>query len=225
MRFRRVNGRFTLIELLVVLAIISVLAAMLLPSLQQARGGARQAACLSNLRQLGLSNTMWLQDHNGAFTTRSVYAYGLTVLNYGPSFLWSLIQGDYLAGDKRPWPGPGALPKVARCGSNLDASLMIEGVGDDGRSYYMANNSLMTPIESGYTFDPGGHWAFNESQVGTAPEKLVVLCDYIIHDSGYYYCHQGKLNFMFFDNHAASLVPNPMGIFWQGNNTYTFEAR
>jgi len=45
---------FTLVELLVVLAIIAVLAALLVPSLAQAKARAKAAACVSNLRQLGL---------------------------------------------------------------------------------------------------------------------------------------------------------------------------
>src|SRR5579871_3515415 len=64
---RSASRAFTLIELLVVIAIIAILAALLFPVFATARAKARQAVCTSNLRQIGLSIDMYMQDNDGLY--------------------------------------------------------------------------------------------------------------------------------------------------------------
>lgn len=63
----RSRSAFTLVELLVVIGIIALLIGILLPSLSRAREQANSAACLSNLRQLGLAMIQYTNEHKGWF--------------------------------------------------------------------------------------------------------------------------------------------------------------
>lgn len=62
-RVLRAGRGFTLIELLVVIAIIAILAAILFPVFAQVRERGRSAACLSNLKQLGIGFRMYADDN------------------------------------------------------------------------------------------------------------------------------------------------------------------
>jgi prepilin-type N-terminal cleavage/methylation domain-containing protein/prepilin-type processing-associated H-X9-DG protein len=81
---------FTLIELLVVIAIIAILAAILFPVFARARENARRASCQSNLKQLGLSIAMYMQDYDETYMCHEVKPASGTV--YWPIFLQPYVQ-------------------------------------------------------------------------------------------------------------------------------------
>lgn len=75
---RALRFGFTLIELLVVITIIALIAAILFPVFGRARENARRSSCLSNMKQIGLASTQYLQDYDGMFPLQ----WNSTINNY-----------------------------------------------------------------------------------------------------------------------------------------------
>jgi len=219
---------FTLIELLVVIAIISLLVSILLPSLSRAKELARQAACLSNLKQNLLATIYYADDHDGWCHA----AWG----NYGhldgDNFTWfcTMIRLGYVTGTTN---GIGTQllrsaprPPVSDCPS-WPARIMWYGYGmrmsgGGGRGPYGTGyyHILGDPITGKRAYGDGGDsWTFD-----LWPSTFVLYAD-SIHDTTYkqtYYFyddeggwhtnrihlrHFGRANAAMIDGHVESLDP------------------
>jgi prepilin-type N-terminal cleavage/methylation domain-containing protein/prepilin-type processing-associated H-X9-DG protein len=108
MRHRRPHSSgFTLIELLVVIAIIAILAAILFPVFAQAREKARGAACLSNMKQIGLATMMYAQDHDDYLP----YGYAYTWPGQKELYWWQDLCRPYVK-NEAVYTCPSASPHI-----------------------------------------------------------------------------------------------------------------
>ena len=147
-RFAGIIRAFTLIELLFVMAIIGVLAALLLPVLNQGKARAQRIQCVSNLRQAGLAFHSFAHDHNGRFPMQ-------ISTNAGGSM--ELVQAAYkLSGEFyfafrhfQALSGELVTPKVVICpaDSRLPAASFTT-LSNDNLSYFVGANADLAQANS-----------------------------------------------------------------------------
>jgi prepilin-type N-terminal cleavage/methylation domain-containing protein len=135
---RRNQQGFTLIELLVVIAIIAILAGMLLPALSKAKAKGQRTACLSNMRQVGLALTMYVEDHNGNMPpiTRAVVNFALPqapdnflkvlLPHVGSSASTNAATPVYACPTLKPCPNPLYRPTRQSDSGNLANALVLQ---------------------------------------------------------------------------------------------------
>ncbi len=92
-RSGQANIAFTLIELLVVVAIVSILAALLLPALKQARESVKSVACMNNLKQLYTGFALYAEDNDGGVPPYLDYFYYLSKRYLGSSETYAGANG------------------------------------------------------------------------------------------------------------------------------------
>ena len=125
----RVSG-FTLIELLVVIAIIAILAALLLPALARAKEKTHIANCLSNLKQLGMTSTMYTGDNQEQFP------YSGREWPQMPFVDLLKLYDPYISTNNRGF---------FRCPADRGRGFNIEWVVQNGSAFGITTNQLLFP--------------------------------------------------------------------------------
>jgi len=127
---------FTLIEMLMVIAIISILASILSPSLHQALAAARQTSCSNNEMQIGMTMAIYASDNNNYFPA-AYTGYGAdpengqwTEFNWQRS-LWPLLQGNLNENPYSPY-NPNMMSSVLFCPSEI---VSVTGVSERANYY------------------------------------------------------------------------------------------
>ena len=234
------SGRsgFTLIELLVVIAIIAILAAILFPVFAQARAKARQATCTSNLKQIGIAISMYVQDYDetyppvdydvpgvGRFTWyRYVEPYvkaGITSDSKNqrksvficPDIDWSPPDGAWRAAN-------GSASNRAMMGYGPNVALMPRGRG-------VAPGAGL-PVVSMAAVGSAASLVLVGPNMGTIPDingRDDRWTGASVHEQGYMQArlrHQGGANFLLADSHAKWFrapgdyrMPSRTGVCWR----------
>ena len=171
MSLKRIRAGFTLIELLVVVAIISVLIAILLPSLGAARNQGKQAKCAANLHAIGEGFATYAADYQQTImpyawanpsNPNNGQPYGVNTSYWFPE----MSEWGYLSQAGTLNDGHGNVIKTAKssvfmCPSGLDRvdfTYTDPTPPDVANSYHVEHDTQNRPYQCNYlmcSMDPG----------------------------------------------------------------------
>jgi prepilin-type N-terminal cleavage/methylation domain-containing protein/prepilin-type processing-associated H-X9-DG protein len=223
MRVRRRAMAFTLIELLVVIAIIAILAAMLLPAISRAKFASKNAACKSNLRQLGLALKMYALDTGVYPLTADGYSTNVWYTSLSPYYArnYNLMTCPTFKGE---WPVEKAIIWIFGFAGYRDPSAPGRTVGlsygYNGFGVGSANvTSWYANLGLGLVANPGQVMPVVKEQDVAVPADMIAIAD-SMPQPGYPHIyafllsinstpsrerHDGVSNISFADGHAITI--------------------
>jgi len=213
---------FTLIELLVVIAIIAILAAILFPIFLGVKKKGQAACCLSNMRQIGIAHTMYMDDDGGILVPIGIVAPGLqgNVFPSSGCVYWPDLLIKYMKNVKLlncpamktfglgmnhmqlgKWIAPGTPKSGLCCLSDIAHPLRTVCFADTGLII-----NLNDPDPDAWVEDPkatGFCWFRTPDNVGYY--NVAGSCDRIVNR------HNGHANCAFVDGHVQSMPVSKVG--------------
>lgn len=201
----RTKQAFTLIELLVVVAVIAILMAILLPSLQQARSSAQAVACGSNLRQIGMAIYLYANMHDDQLPNVNSGA-GSSSWTY--KMFGAAETLDFAVGGLLQCPS-NTVVKWQQMGSPGVIGIAPKGIGYAWNQYIVDTNWSRGPQRRLKSFDgPGGVMVVCDLNFERYPGYLPPDQPVSVHISTparASYRHSNGTNVLFLDGHVERL--------------------
>ncbi|MBR7105189.1 MAG: prepilin-type N-terminal cleavage/methylation domain-containing protein, partial [Lentisphaeria bacterium] len=207
-----IRSTFTLIELLVVIAIIAILAAMLMPALQQARERGRSASCVSNCKQIGNVFLMYADSNSDMIPAHN----GLNSVGGKVSWAGILYLKKYVADHKLFYCPTSTRPnapsgwtdyRIDRNTSSATYTDYIDYGMNRMAAYAVIGDYKLTKLKS-----PSQAMVVSESvTVGARKGNSMAAQGWgsVSSDIGSVAVrHRGSINFIYFDGHAAPMRNN-----------------